>query len=498
MQIQPDRQRYAELCRKSSRVPVCLEMPMQTFDPVRLHRALFGDSADSFIFDSGKGPDATARYTILGISNSRGVHIQDGVTTVILPDGTDRIAGGPASGWNLLDFDVSVAAVDYLPHFWGGWVGYIGYEVAEWFETLPPRKRDDLKLPDLRFMQVDALFVYDHSERVLKMIASDVNDGTDADYDARVREVQGMAQRVHRAFAQHNGHNSVPKNAAQPVGTTGNGLRANMSREEYMQRVEKAKAYIRDGDIYQANIAQRFELDTRDGPMELFSRLRRVNPSPFSGYLKFKDWAIVSCSPERLVKVAGSKIETRPIAGTRPRGGDAEKDAHLSRELMLNEKERAEHLMLVDLERNDLGRLCVEGGVRVTDLMFLEQYSHVHHIVSNIEGDLRSGVTVRDILRAVFPGGTITGCPKVRCMEIINELEPDARGPYSGSFGYIGFAPHLDLNILIRTILLKSGKAYFHAGAGIVADSHPEREYQETLDKAAALIEVLSAGRGTP
>ncbi len=497
MIIQPDRDRYADLCRKSRRVPVCGVLPLESFDPVRVHRALFGDSADSFIFDSGKGPDATARYTFLGISNSRGLRIQNGTTTLIQPDGSERVAGGREAGWNLLDFNASVQAVDYLPHFWGGWVGYFGYEVADWFESLPPRKLDDLDLPDVRFMQVDCLWVYDHSERVLKMVVSDVNDGTGGDYDMRVREVRGMEKRVQGVLARRNGHPSAPA-PVQDAGErrTGNGLRANMTRQEYMDRVENAKSYIREGDIYQANIAQRFEFPTSDRALDLFARLRRVNPSPFSGYLKFKDWAIVSSSPERLVKVDGARIETRPIAGTRPRGGDAENDVRLSQELLLNEKERAEHLMLVDLERNDLGRLCREGGVRVTDLMFLEQYSHVHHIVSNIEGDLKPGVSVRDILRAVFPGGTITGCPKVRCMEIIHELEPNVRGPYSGSFGYIGFAPHLDLNILIRTILLKRGRAYFHAGAGIVADSKPEKEYQETLDKAAAMIEVLSAGRG--
>ena len=499
MNIQPNRDRYDALCKKSRRVPVCGEIPLQSFDPVRLHRALFGDSADSFIFDSGKGPDATARYTFLGISNSHGVRIQNGMTTLILPDGTERVAGDPAVGWDLLDFDASVTAVDYLPHFWGGWVGYFGYEVAGWFESLPPRKLDDLEIADVRFMQVDCLLMYDHRDRLLKIVVSDANSGDGADYDTRVREIQGIAQRIERALARRNGHHRISEMGTSRSAdghAASNGLKANMTREEYMAKVRETKAYIREGDIYQANIAQRFEFPTTDRALDLFARLRRVNPSPFSGYLNFKDWAIVSSSPERLVKVEGGKIETRPIAGTRPRGGDAEKDAHLSRELLLNEKERAEHLMLVDLERNDLGRLCREGSVRVTDLMFLEQYSHVHHIVSNIEGDLKPGVSVRDILRAVFPGGTITGCPKVRCMEIINELEPNVRGPYSGSFGYIGFAPHLDLNILIRTLLLKNGKAYFHAGAGIVADSQPDKEYQETLDKAAALIEVLSAGGG--
>lgn len=264
-----------------------------------------------------------------------------------------------------------------------------------------------------------------------------------------------------------------------------------------MARVRAAKSYIAEGDIYQANLSQRFETGFDGDAFNLYMRLREVNPSPFSGYMKFDDFTIVSSSPERLVKVEDSRMETRPIAGTRPRGRSSEEDRSLSAELLLNEKEKAEHLMLVDLERNDLGRICRTGSVRVTDLMFLEQYSHVSHIVSNITGELNPGTGIEDILRAVFPGGTITGCPKIRCMEIINELEPSPRGPYSGSFGYIGFSRLMDFNIIIRTILIKDGTAYFHVGAGIVADSDPEKEYQETLDKAAAMIEALSRESGS-
>jgi aminodeoxychorismate synthase component I len=273
-------------------------------------------------------------------------------------------------------------------------------------------------------------------------------------------------------------------------------LRSNMSREDYVDRVRSAQTYIREGDIYQANLSQRFEIHFTGNPFHLYRNLRRINPSPFSGYLNFGEFSIVSSSPERLVKVSDDRIETRPIAGTRPRSQNPDKDLSLSMELLLNEKERAEHLMLVDLERNDLGRICKTGSVRVTDLMFLEQYSHVSHIVSNIAGDLLPDVSLWEILKAVFPGGTITGCPKIRCMEIINELEPTKRGPYSGSFGYIGFNREMDLNIIIRTILLKNSRAYFHVGAGIVADSSPESEYEETLHKAAAMIEVLGNGNG--
>ena len=271
-----------------------------------------------------------------------------------------------------------------------------------------------------------------------------------------------------------------------------NGIQSNLSPDEYKERVNRTKMYIREGDIYQANIAQRFDTGFTGDPLGLYLKLRVINPAPFSGFLKFSKFSVISSSPERLLKVQGDKLETRPIAGTRPRGNDAEKDAALTKELLLNEKERAEHLMLVDLERNDMGRVCQTGSVKVTELMILEQYSHVSHIVSNIEGKLEPNLSIHDLLKSLFPGGTITGCPKIRCMEIIHELEPSNRGPYSGSFGYIGFSHQLDLNILIRSIIIKDGKAFFHVGAGIVADSDPDDEYEETLSKAAAMIQVLS------
>ena len=255
--------------------------------------------------------------------------------------------------------------------------------------------------------------------------------------------------------------------------------------------VQTAKNYIESGDIYQANLSQRFEIDYEKDPFDLYTRLRRINPAPFSAFLQFNDFAIVSSSPERLIKLDNHSLETRPIAGTRPRGRTPGEDENMSTDLLLNEKEKAEHLMLVDLERNDLGRISCFGTVSVTDMMFLEHYSHVIHIVSNVGGRARNNTTLEEIIRAVFPGGTITGCPKIRCMEIIEELEPSPRGPYSGSLGYIGFNRLMDLSIIIRTVIVHNGKASFHAGAGIVADSDPEKEYMETLSKAEAMKKAL-------
>jgi anthranilate/para-aminobenzoate synthase component I len=265
-----------------------------------------------------------------------------------------------------------------------------------------------------------------------------------------------------------------------------------MSKHHYMDMVRRAKDYIAAGDIFQANLSQRISAPLSGRrPYDIYMVLREINPSPFAAYADFGEYQIVSSSPERLVRLFDNVLDTRPIAGTRPRGKDSGEDEAMRSELLLNEKERAEHIMLIDLERNDIGRVAETGSVTVDELMITEDYSHVIHIVSNVRGMLAEGKTPCDVVRATFPGGTITGVPKVRCMEIIDELEPVARGPYTGSLGYIGYAGTMDLNIIIRTFVVKGGRAYVQAGAGIVADSDPEREYYETLKKAEALIRTL-------
>jgi aminodeoxychorismate synthase component I len=485
MHILPNINEFKELIKLSRRVPVCGVQSVPQLSPAHLYRELFKDNEESFLFESGKGPDDTSRYTFMGVSNSGSIKIQNNKACLINEDGRANSVMEPLEGLDRLNFDDEINSVDYLPHFWGGWVGVMGYELAGLFENLPPPKQNIFDIPDLYMIQVSRLLIYDHKDKILKYIVSKEDSG---DYSELEEEVQCFWKRIEKVLPRLTGENAIPEVAEK----NGNGLQSNLTKKEYVESVQRAKQYIEEGDIYQANLSQRFETPYSSDPFDLFLRLRSVNPSPFSGYLKFKDFTIVSSSPERLVKVKKSAVETRPIAGTRPRSNDAETDKSLSAELLLNEKERAEHLMLVDLERNDLGRICKTGSVHVSELMFLEQYSHVSHIVSNIKGELKSKVPVKDILRAVFPGGTITGCPKVRCMEIISELETLSRGPYCGSFGYIGFSCYMDLNIIIRSILLKNGKACFNVGAGIVADSSPENEYLETLDKAQAMIQVLS------
>jgi len=494
MRIVPSRDEYLDLVKRSKRVPVCGEKFIPNLSPHLLYRELYKDCSDSFLLESGKGPEDTSRYSFMGASNSSSIKIQGNNAFVQSGDVSDAV--DPMEALGRLNFDDDIKQANYLPHFWGGWVGVIGYELVGLFENLPNRKSDDLGIPDLYMVQVDHLLVYDHKQETLKVIVSRESGERLEDYAAMVGEIQKSWDRIENILAQlQETPESIAKRRHKFHHNNegfNNGLQSDMTREQYVASVEKAKQYIEEGDIYQANLSQRFATAYEGDPFDLYLDLRSVNPSPFSGFLKFQDFAIVSSSPERLVKVDNYNAETRPIAGTRPRSPDPVKDQSLSAELLLNEKERAEHLMLVDLERNDLGRICKTGSVHVSDLMFLEQYSHVSHIVSNITGELLPEVSVRDILRAVFPGGTITGCPKVRCMEIIGELEPVSRGPYCGSFGYIGFSRHMDLNIIIRSIVWKEGKACFNVGAGIVADSCPEKEYMETLDKAAAMIQVLS------
>jgi anthranilate/para-aminobenzoate synthase component I len=491
MKFYPTREKFIDLKRNFDRVPILGEKTVPQFNPSHFFRFMIGSAANAFLFESGKGPVATARYTLMGQSNSKTLQANhDGI--IVSNNGTrEAKQGSPLSILDHLNFESHGASFDYVPHFWGGWVGTIGYEMAGWLDTVSLRSKDDLGLPLLHFFQVDQLWVYDHTTQILKMIISGkCSDDPENHYDETIQEITRYWEQAESILNT----STKPGRQIPPVRSNGNGsgLYSNTTEGQYIEMVERAKHYIEEGDIYQANLSQRFETEFNGEAFDLFENLRQTNPSPFSGYLKLGDLTLVSSSPERLVKVEKGVLETRPIAGTRPRGRNSEEDKHLATELLLNEKEQAEHLMLVDLERNDLGRICEYGSVQVTDQMFVEQYSHVSHIVSNIRGILKPGVTFKEILKAVFPGGTITGCPKIRGMEIIDELEPAARGPYSGSFGYIGFADTLDFNIVIRTILLKGDKAYFHVGAGIVADSIPAKEYQETLDKAAAMIDVLT------
>jgi len=408
---------------------------------------------------------------------------------------------------------------EHLPPFQGGAVGVLSYDFVQYLERLPKNTIDDLNLPDAHFLMIDKLVVFDHQEKKCWIIICPGarNAGIERfDWSEKYDEAEHEIEKILKKVTSHelrvtskipNSEFRIPnssfvtRHSNPPIppftkggqgGITKIEITYEMKKDEYMDIVKRAKEYIAAGDIFQANLSQRVSAYIGDkSRWNLYKTLSSINPAPFAAYLDFGDYQIVSSSPERLLKVRDGIIETRPIAGTRPRGKDYEEDELMRAELLLNEKERAEHIMLVDLERNDLGRVSDYGTVRVDELMITEDCSHVIHIVSNVRGRIADGKDCFDAIKAAFPGGTITGVPKIRCMEIIDELEPVRRGPYTGSIGYVSFSGDMDLNIIIRTFVIKGKKAYVQVGAGIVADSDPDKEYYETLKKAEALIRTL-------
>ncbi|MDO9175561.1 MAG: chorismate-binding protein, partial [Actinomycetota bacterium] len=369
----------------------------------------------------------------------------------------------------------SVARVPGLPLFVGGAVGYVGYETASSFERVPRHETDALNVPDFTFMMADVVVAFDHARRVMQVIAP-VRPGSAPDiaYQAALKRIDGYLKRIDQGpRGAELGAYGVARDVEMTPHTT---------REEFVEQVKTAKEHIAAGDIFQVVLSQRYSAEYEGDGLDLYRVLRAVNPSPYMFYVRTRDVTLVGSSPEPLVRVEeGDKVLTRPLAGTRPRGITPAEDGRLRAELLADEKERAEHVMLVDLGRNDLGRVSSAGSVTVDELMEVEYYSHVMHIVSNVTGTLAPGKDAFDALEATFPAGTVSGAPKVRAMEIIAQLEPEARGPYAGTVGYVGLDGAMDMCITIRTVVLANGRAYVQSGAGIVADSDPEREYDECM-----------------
>jgi len=362
-------------------------------------------------------------------------------------------------------------------------VGYLSYEVAGCFERLPSPDLDPLGLPEFVLMLADTLLVFDHLTHKIKIVSHvHLNDDVDTAYHQATRKIDRLVERLKQP---------IPSEASPAILTQKSPVSSNLSQAEFESRVSQAKDYIYAGDIIQVVLSQRLAKPTSASPFAIYRTLRSLNPSPYMYYLHLGDFHIIGASPELLVRVEDGIVSNHPIAGTRPRGKDSAQDLALEKELRNDEKERAEHIMLVDLGRNDIGRVSEPGTVKVTQLMDVERYSHVMHLVSHVQGRLRPGLSQFDALRAGFPAGTVSGAPKIRAMEIIAELEPDKRGPYAGAVGYFDFSGNLDTAIAIRTIVITNGIAYIQAGAGIVADSIPEREYQESLSKAQALLTAI-------
>ncbi len=470
------------LSKNHQHLPLVQEIP----NPPAASQAFeaFKDRPFSFFLDSGMDPVRLGRYSFMGsdpflVLRSRGRKI-----TLIRPEGTQVVSGNPFDVLGELLRGYRIENTYKLP-FIGGAAGYLSYDLGHFIEKLPSHAIDDLDLPECYFGFYDSIVAFDHLEGRAYIVSTglpEVGSKRQNKAEAQLEEMKravARAPRLEQTFPQ------------QPFTKQVN-LRSNFSREAYLAAVQKARDYIIAGDIFQVNISQRFEADMPIPPYELYRRLRKINPAPFAGYLNFDGVTVVSASPERFLKLVGDVVETRPIKGTRPRGIDSAADEKLARELLNSFKDRAEHVMIVDLERNDIGRVCRFGSVHVSELMALEKYATVFHLTSTVRGQLRPGKDAMDLLKATFPGGSITGAPKVRAMQIIDELEPTRRSVYIGSIGYLSFDGNLDLNIVIRTILVKGQKAYFQVGGAVVYDSDPEAEYVETLDKAKALIQALS------
>ncbi|WP_366511973.1 anthranilate synthase component I family protein [Exiguobacterium sp.] len=419
------------------------------------------------------------RYTVAGVEPFATLHVKDGIGTLTTETGTETIHGRPLDIVETVRSRFVAPRPVGAPPFFGGMIGYVSYDVARTLERLPRDAEDDLATPDVSFLLFDEVAVFDEEESLLYVMVTG-DEGVDT-------KLERFAALWHTET--HYTFGPVTREVVQRS--------RSLSREEFVAAVEKIQHYIVEGDVFQVNLSVRQSEPLLADPRHVYDTLRRMNPSPYMGYFTDDHLTMVSASPELLIEKHGSAISTRPIAGTRPRGRDEKEDMELARTLLDNEKERAEHVMLVDLERNDLGKVAAYGTVHVDELMVIEKYSHVQHIVSNVRGMIRDGVSGAEALGAMFPGGTITGAPKIRTMEIIEELEPVRRGIYTGSFGWISWDDDLVFNITIRTMVVKDGTAHVQAGAGIVIDSDPVAEYEESLSKAKALWAAKASTEAT-
>lgn len=486
MKILPDYKTVSSLVKEDfAIIPLYTTFKLSDKNPLNLFKKYAFKEPYAFFLDSGKGHQGIANYSFIGKNPELIFKGKKDNIEIIKKSTVKKYKGNIVIELQNILKSRKTAEIKELPNFFSGGVGYFSYDIAHLFEKLPNLSKDDLSLPEVFFLFSNELVVYDHNKELTYII---ININTNSFCLDSYKKAESKIKEVYELLLSKN---VEPYDKINTFTNKAN-FKSNFPKEDFEKIVKKAKEYIKEGDIFQVNLSQRFESMVYEHPLKIYEELRNINPAPFASYFSLGDLKIISSSPERLVNVLKDKIQTRPIAGTRPRGKTISEDSNLEKELILNTKERAEHIMLVDLERNDLGRICEYGSVFVNELMVLEKYSHVIHIVSNIVGKLKKGIGLFNILKATFPGGTITGAPKIRAMEIIEELEPVKRGPYTGSIGCLGYNGYIDLNIVIRTIIIKDNKAYFQVGAGIVADSNPEKEYYETIYKAKALMKTLA------
>lgn len=486
----PDFKQFSALARNATLVPVAKTVGADLRTPVSAFLSIAAEEPNAFLLESVEGGEKVGRYTFLGVRPYMVVRSRGRDIAVAQHGRTQHSQGSIFQVLDHLLREHRPAHVPGLPPFTAGAVGFFSHDVVRQLEKLPTLAKDDLKTPDCVLMFFNRVLAFDHVRHEIYIIATaDVrSESPRKAYDHAVRDIEKIERQLSAPLPAKYLRAAKPKKGKVKIEIA-------TSKKKFISTVEKIKEYIMAGDVFQTVPSLRLELQPGVPPFNIYRALRRVNPSPYMYFLRMEDMTVLGSSPEMLVRVTGSRLEYRPIAGTRKRGKDESEDLRLEQELRADEKERAEHVMLVDLGRNDVGRVSDFGTVTVPNLMFVERYSHVMHLVSSVEGTLRKDLSPVDAFAACFPAGTLTGAPKVRAMEIIEEVEPVRRGIYGGSVLYADFAGNLDSCIAIRTMLMKGKKAYVQAGAGIVADSVPESEYQECLNKAQALVRAVELAR---
>ncbi|MBA3061154.1 MAG: anthranilate synthase component I [Nitrospirae bacterium] len=491
--LYPDIKEFKSLCEKGNLIPVYREILADFDTPVSAFLKI--GKSPSFLLESVVGGEKWARYSFLGTNPSKVIKGR-GKKIEIREIGRKPVVFEADDPVDVLKKEIALykpVGVPGLPRFSGGLVGYMGYDMVRFFERVPDSKKSGIDLPDMFFMLADTMLIFDNLKQKIKIVSNVHIDGKSPAnaYKEAVEKIEGIVEKLKSSKLK------VKSSKGKKQKTSSKYTSSFKTKEAFEEAVLKSKEYIAAGDIFQVVLSQRFERKSDVDPFDVYRALRVINPSPYMYYIDTGDTEIVGSSPEILVRVEDKKIVLRPIAGTRKRGDTEAEDKALEEELKKDPKEMAEHIMLVDLGRNDVGRVAEKGSVDVTELMAVERYSHVMHMVSNVEGNLVSGLDAFDVLRACFPAGTVTGAPKVRAMEIIDELEPIKRGPYAGAVGYFSYSGNMDTCITIRTLIIKDGKVYVQAGAGIVADSVPEREYTETVNKAMGMMKAVEmAERG--
>ncbi|MGE5472889.1 MAG: anthranilate synthase component I [Ignavibacteriales bacterium] len=480
----PSFQEVKELAKDYNVIPVSMQVYADTETPISLFKRFGGP--DSFLLESVEGGEKWARYSFIGRNPYMKVIGIDSQVRVEENNQFKTFDKNPIEVLKEKIKEYKAPKIKNIPRFSGGAVGFIGYDIVRFYEELPAVKENDINIPDFQFMLTDEIIAYDHlSQKIHIIVNLHVNEQLEREYFSVTHRIKEIYSEIKdsRSKLEPEVRSKVVKEEII--------LKGIVTKDEYCKGVEKAKEHIKNGDIFQVVLSQRFEIETKQEPLNIYRALRIINPSPYMYFLNFDNYSIIGSSPERLVRVEDGIVETCPIAGTRRRGIDEVEDRRLEKELLQDEKERAEHTMLVDLGRNDVGKVSKFGTVKVKNLMHIERYSHVMHIVTDVEGQLRQDKDCFDALAGIMPAGTLSGAPKVMAMTIIDTIEKSKRGPYGGAVGYIGFDGTMDTCITIRTLVYKQGKAYLQAGAGIVADSVPEKEYEECLKKAEALIKAV-------